>query len=52
MASAVNQVEKEKSETAGILMIGLPLVGQENELQNENDDSLCVHGLPNELSCE
>ena len=32
MASALNQVEKEKSETAGILMIGLPLVGQENEL--------------------
>ena len=33
-------------------MIGPPLVGQEKELENENDDSLCVDGLPNEVSCE
>ena len=33
-------------------MIRLPLGGQEKELENENDDSLCVDGLPNQVLCE
>ena len=52
MASAVNQVEEEKPETADIALIGPPLGGQESDLENENDDSLCVDGLPNEVSRE
>ena len=52
IASAVTQVEEEKSETAGMVMIGPPLGGQESDLENENDDSLCVYGLPNEVSYE
>ena len=47
MASAVNQVEEEKPETADIALIGPPLGGQESDLENENDDSLCADGLPN-----
>ena len=49
IASAVNQVEEEKPKTADILMTGHPLGGQESDLENENDDSLCVDGLPNEV---
>ena len=52
MASGVNQVEEEKTETADIIMIGPPLGGQESDLENENDDSLCVDDLPNEVSCK
>ena len=52
IASAVNQVEEEKPETADIVMIEPPLGGQESDLDNENDDSLCVNGLPNEVLCE
>ena len=33
-------------------MIRLPLGGQEKDLENENDDSLCVDGLPNQVLCE
>ena len=49
IASAVNQVEEEKPKTADILMTGPPLGGQESDLENDNDDSLCVDGLPNEV---
>ena len=33
-------------------MIGPPLGGQESDLENENDDSLIVDGLPNKVSCK
>ena len=33
-------------------MIEPRLSSQESDSQNENDDSLCVEGLPNEVSCE
>ena len=33
-------------------MIALPLCGQESDSENKNDDSLCVDGLPNEVSCK
>ena len=49
IASAVNQVEEGKCETTDILMIGPPLGGQESDLENENDDSMCVVGLPNKV---
>ena len=52
IASAVNQVEEEKPETAHIVMRELPLVGQKSDLENENNDLMCVAGLPNEVSCE
>ena len=52
IASAINQVEKELLETADIVMIKPSLGGQESDLENENDGSLCVDGLPNEVSCE
>ena len=47
MASAVNQIEEEKPETSDIVVIGPPLGGQGSDLENENDDLLCVDGLPN-----
>ena len=34
IASAVNEVEKEKPETADIVMIGPPLSGREIDLKN------------------
>ena len=52
IAIAVNQVEEEKPETADIVMMGLPPGGQENDLENENDDSMRVRGLPNKVSCK
>ena len=52
MASAVIQVEEEKPEPADIVIIGLPLGDQESDLDNENDYSLCVDGLPNGVPCE
>ena len=52
IASAANEEEKEKTETADIVMIGLPLSGWESDLKNENDDSLCACGLPKKVSCE
>ena len=52
IASAVNEVEKEKPETADIVMIGPPLSGRESDLKNENDDLLCAGGLPKKVSCE
>ena len=45
IATEVNQVEEEKPETADIVKYGSPLGGQ-------NDGSLCVDGLPNEVSFE
>ena len=33
-------------------MIRSSLNGQEKDLENENDDSLCVDGLPHEVSCK
>ena len=52
IVSAVNQVEEEKPETAHIVMRELPLVGQESDLENENNDLMCVAGLPNKVSHE
>lgn len=42
MVSAVNQVEEKNPETPDTVMVRPPLGGQETNLENENDDSLCV----------
>ena len=52
IASAVNQVEEQKPETADNVKIGSSLCGQESDLENENENSLCVDGLPTEVLCE
>ena len=52
IASAANELEKEKTETADIVMIGPPVSGRKSDLKNENDNSLCAGGLPKKFSCE
>ena len=50
MASAVNQVGEGKPETADIIIIESPIGDQESDLENENDNSLCVADLLNKVS--
>ena len=48
----MNQIQDDDSESADVVIIGLPTGGQDSDLENEYDEILNATGLPEEIAGE
>ena len=47
---AISQIENDDPETAGIVMIGPPTGGEDNDMESKNEEILDATGMPNEVA--